>query len=218
MPSTRETAGPGRRRRREREERRQQILDAARLLLSRKGLKAVSVNQIARQAELGVGTLYFYFRSKEDIFASLQDEGLRLLHGVIAAAAAAADDPRDQLRGMARAYLEFSRRQANYFEIINYFLSSPDVLFSASVKRQIDSHGRQILQQVAEAIERGAAAGLFRALPTYRTAIVFWGLLHGLLPFRKMRDTLLRGEDHQVLLEYAVEQFLDSLRVTRPSD
>jgi AcrR family transcriptional regulator len=216
MPSTRETPGPRRRRRREREERRQQILDAARQLLFRKGLKAVSVSQIARQAELGVGTLYFYFRSKEDIFASLQDEGLRLLHADIAAAAAAAEDPRDQLRGMARAYLEFSQRQANYFEIINYFLSAPEVLFTPTVKRHIDNHGRKILQQVAGAIEGGAAAGLFRELPAYRTAIVFWGLLHGLLPFRKMRDTLLRGEDHQELLEHAVDRFLDSLQAGRP--
>ena len=67
------------RRRREKEHRRQQILDAARTLLFEKGLNAISVNQIARQAELAVGTIYFYFRSKEDIFAVLQEEGLELL-------------------------------------------------------------------------------------------------------------------------------------------
>lgn len=216
MPSQRELSGPGRRRRREREERRRQILDAARELLYREGLKNVSVSQIARQAELGVGTLYFYFRSKEEIFAALQDEGLGLLHRAIAAAAGAAADPRDQLRAMARAYLDFSRREANYFEIINYFLAAPEVLFTESVKRQIDAHGRRILQEVADTIERGTAAGLFRALPPYRTAVIFWGLLHGLLPFRKMRETLLRGEDHRGLLQHAVEQFLASLEAGRP--
>ena len=64
------------RRKREKEQRRRQILDASRTLLFKKGLNAISVNQIARQAELAVGTIYFYFRSKEEIFAALQEEGL----------------------------------------------------------------------------------------------------------------------------------------------
>ncbi len=64
------------RRSREKEARRNQILDAARALLFEKGLHATSINQIAKQAELGVGTIYFYYRSKEEIFADLQEEGL----------------------------------------------------------------------------------------------------------------------------------------------
>ena len=41
--------------------------------------KVSSCTKIARQAELAVGTIYFYFRSKEEIFAALQEEGLELL-------------------------------------------------------------------------------------------------------------------------------------------
>jgi AcrR family transcriptional regulator len=67
------------RREREKEARKQQILDAARQLLFKKGIQSTSINQIARTAELGVGTIYFYFQSKEEIFYSLQEEGLDLL-------------------------------------------------------------------------------------------------------------------------------------------
>ena len=66
------------RRRREKEERRMQILDAARKLLFTKGINATSINQIAKLAELGVGTIYFYYRNKEELFAALQEEGLEI--------------------------------------------------------------------------------------------------------------------------------------------
>ena len=50
------------RREREKEERRKQILDAARALLFEKGLNSTSMNQIAKQAEIGVATIYFYYK------------------------------------------------------------------------------------------------------------------------------------------------------------
>ena len=67
------------RRQREKEQRREQILNTARELLFKKGIDATSMNQIARNAELSVGTLYLYFKNKESLFAALQEEGLTLL-------------------------------------------------------------------------------------------------------------------------------------------
>ena len=50
------------RRQREKEQRREQIVDAARAILLKHGLAAVTMNKIARAAELSVGTLYLYFQ------------------------------------------------------------------------------------------------------------------------------------------------------------
>lgn len=58
------------RREREKEARKRQILAADRKLLFKKGIQAIRINQIARTAELGVGTIYFYYQSKEEIFYS----------------------------------------------------------------------------------------------------------------------------------------------------
>jgi AcrR family transcriptional regulator len=71
------------RREREKEARKGQILTAARSLLFKKGIQATSINQIARKAELGVGTIYFYYQSKEEIFYWLQEEGLDILFKTI---------------------------------------------------------------------------------------------------------------------------------------
>ncbi len=63
----------------EKQARRDQILDAARKLLFSQGIEKISISRISKEAELGVGTIYFYFKNKEDIFIALQQEGVDVL-------------------------------------------------------------------------------------------------------------------------------------------
>jgi AcrR family transcriptional regulator len=177
-----------------------------------KGLPLTSVNQIARTAELSIGTVYFYFKNKEDIFASLQAEGLDILHREILAASRPTDTPAQKLARVAATYLDFSVTHKNYFEVIHYFLSAIDVVFSPTVKQQIDQHGQRILLVVETVIEEGIATGAFRPLSARRYALIFWGMIHGLIPFRKMRSTLLKDDHHQSLFESAVDNFIAGIQ------
>jgi AcrR family transcriptional regulator len=206
------------RRRREKEQRRQQILNAARGLLFKKGLNAISVNQIARQAELAVGTIYFYFRSKEEIFAVLQEEGLELLLKDVRRALESGSDARQSLHNIAQAYLNFSRDQKSYFDVINYFLSAGDVIFTPEIKQQIDQHGNRILLVVEQALRAGVEQGRFRAMNIRRNALLFWVILHGLIPFRKMTDTLLADDSLTDLYGFAVDNFINGLSRTSAAE
>lgn len=59
------------RRERERLRHRQEILDAARLIVSDRGIEGVTVEQVARQAEFAVGSIYRHFSSKEDLILAV---------------------------------------------------------------------------------------------------------------------------------------------------
>lgn len=59
------------RKQREREQRRQQIMNAARKVFSIKGFMKTTMEDIAREAELSPGTLYLYFKNKDELYASL---------------------------------------------------------------------------------------------------------------------------------------------------
>src|SRR5918993_5123402 len=61
------------------ENRRACILNAARCVFARQGYAETVVDDIAGQAGIGKGTLYLYFKSKEDIFlAALIEDGRKL--------------------------------------------------------------------------------------------------------------------------------------------
>ncbi len=59
------------RKQRERERRRQQIIVAAKRVFSEKGYSKSTMEDIAKEAELSPGTLYLYFKNKDELYASL---------------------------------------------------------------------------------------------------------------------------------------------------
>jgi AcrR family transcriptional regulator len=56
--------------------RRRQILDAARRCFIRNGFHATSMQDVLAEAELSVGAVYRYFKSKDDIIAAIATEAL----------------------------------------------------------------------------------------------------------------------------------------------
>ncbi|MDR5710505.1 MAG: TetR/AcrR family transcriptional regulator [Armatimonadota bacterium] len=69
---------------------RARILEAARRVFARKGYHGTLMEEVAREAGLSKGALYFHFSSKEELFLSLVEEaGAQLAERVTAAIAAA---------------------------------------------------------------------------------------------------------------------------------
>ncbi|MFH1155584.1 MAG: TetR/AcrR family transcriptional regulator [Pseudomonadota bacterium] len=203
------------RREREREQRKKDILDAARKLLVEQGLQATSVNQIAKACELGIGTIYFYFKNKEEIFAALQEEGLDILYGQVAAAGKKAGTLDGKLRAAAMAYLDFSRDCRDYFDVINYFITSPSTFFPSALMMRIHSRGSSVLSLVESIVAEGTRQDLFLEPRPRRYAIFFWASLHGLITIRKMgKDTILENEDYQDFYGYSVEKLIRSILKT----
>jgi AcrR family transcriptional regulator len=199
------------RREREKEGRRREILNAARKMLVDKGLNGASMNQIAQLAELGVATIYFYYRSKEELFAALQQEGLDLLYTKIEDATRKGKNNAEKIRKASLAYLRFSEENKDYFDIMNYFLSSPEEVFTSELKRQVDQRGEKILDLVVRMVEDGINKGEFRKVDSRNLSLLLWGTLHGLIHFKKMRETLLKGRNHEKVYLFAVDHLVRSL-------
>lgn len=206
--------GSKERREREKEQRKNQILDVARALLLEKGLQATSINQIAKRSELSVGTFYSYYKSKEELYVALQQEGLDILYALISAAVRRKRDPKGKIRGIAQAYLAFTEEHKNYFDIINYFLnSSSEMFFSPQLKEQVDQHGNRIVDVMAGIIDAGIRSGHFREVPAKRYALILWGTMHGITQFRKLRNTILREDNLHGIYDEAVELFIEAISV-----
>lgn len=199
------------RRQREREARREEILVAARELLHQKGINGASMNQIAIRAELGVSTLYSYFKSKEDLFLVLQKEGLIRLKQQTLDALEGVVDPREKLRIIALTFLTFSREQKNYYYIINYFTSTPEVLFDLQHKNEIDEQAEKAMAISRSVIQEGVDKKLFEQIDVKRYTIMFQALIHGSIQYQKFESTILKGECYLDVFEYAIDGFIRML-------
>ncbi|SCL49278.1 transcriptional regulator, TetR family [Micromonospora citrea] len=107
------------------------ILDAARDLLLRWGYRRVTIDEIARHAGVGKGTVYLHWRSREQLFFAVgAREAVAMLSAVVAAMR---DDPKEIAlhRYMRRFFLEAMSRPVlraiftRDTDVLDRFLSSP---------------------------------------------------------------------------------------------
>ncbi|MBE0673842.1 MAG: helix-turn-helix transcriptional regulator, partial [Bacteroidales bacterium] len=81
------------RKEKERLRRREDILDSAERVFTEKGIIATTIDDIAREAELGKGTLYNYFPSKEAILWYCAIRGMRKLKEMITGSISVLNEP-----------------------------------------------------------------------------------------------------------------------------
>lgn len=117
-----------------------------------------------------------------------------------------------KLTRIAQAYYRFSEEQKEYFDIINYFLSSPIVFFEPSLKNQIDMSGQKILRVIRDIVAEGSQQGIFKEDDPNKFSILFWGSLHGLIHFKKLERTVLENENHEQLYEYSIKKLIASIQ------
>lgn len=83
------------------------ILDAAREVFGGLGFEAATVRDIVRRSGLSVGAFYNYYRSKEEVFDALADDGARRFKPILQAQSAKATDFESYLRAAVTAYFDF---------------------------------------------------------------------------------------------------------------
>jgi AcrR family transcriptional regulator len=86
---------------------RQAILDAAREVFGELGYETATVRDIIRRTGLAAGTFYNYYRSKEEVFAALSEDGARRFTPILKAIRASSPDFDTFVRQALTAYFEF---------------------------------------------------------------------------------------------------------------
>ncbi|RMF35748.1 MAG: TetR/AcrR family transcriptional regulator [Alphaproteobacteria bacterium] len=98
--------------------RRDQILRAAETVFGTMGYADASIADITREARTAQGTLYIYFRGKDEIFAELVAEMGRLTRDVIARAVAKCDGRLEAERRGLEAFLRFVAERPELYRIV----------------------------------------------------------------------------------------------------
>jgi AcrR family transcriptional regulator len=183
------------RKQRERERRRQQILVAAKRIFSSNGFSGATMEDIAREAELSAGTLYLYFRNKDELFSSLfirilQYLNLRLEHVI---ATTADQGVQERLEALKAAMLDVYRFDP--VMLVNLFhLQSSDTMrnLSEDLLEEIRNLSEKSLRTLAKIFEPGVQGGNIRDLPPGVLADIAWALFSGVVLWeesKRMIDT-----------------------------
>src|SRR5262245_56228783 len=155
-------------------DKRDAILRAATDVFARNGFFQSQVADVARDAGVAAGTVYLYFRSKDDLLVSVFERTMREAIAEGRAALEGVADPEEKLRRIARLHLERLGRDRELAVVFQVELRQ-----STKFMEQFSStYLRDYLGMIRETIASGQSAGVFRAeLNPTLAAKVFFGAL-----------------------------------------
>lgn len=155
-------------------DKREAILKAATKVFARNGFFQSQVADVARAAGVAAGTVYLYFRNKDDLLVSLFERTMRDAIAEGQAALAGITDPRDRLARIARMHLERLGRDRDLAVVFQVELRQS----TKFMQRFSSTYLRDYLGQIRDTLAHGQASGHFRAdiNPTIAAKIFFGAL------------------------------------------
>lgn len=155
-------------------DKRDAILRAAAGVFARGGYFQSQVADVAREAGVAAGTVYLYFRSKDDLLVSIFERTMKDVMAEARATLAAAAGPRDRLRRLAQLHFERMSRDRDLAVVFQVELRQS----TKFMERFSATYLRDYIGLIRDTIAAGQADGTFRRQinPTLAAKVLFGAL------------------------------------------
>jgi AcrR family transcriptional regulator len=186
---------------------RRDLLAAATRVLAEKGFHQAKVADIAAAADVGVGTFYLHFPTKDALFDAVVDDTVQRLKAAVDAARSGARDALERIHAANAAFCRFAQENREVFKIVfGHAAAYNDVIRRAQVLFAAD---------IEETIREGIQSGVFAPVPVplaaqavvgMATQMLSWWSEHGSVPIETLHETMTRLALRGVLADGAPEK------------
>ena len=185
------------RKEREKERRRQQIIVAAKRIFSAKGFNKATMEDIAEEAEISPGTIYIYFKNKDELYASLsirilQHLNIRLEH------VKNENNLNDEQRIASLKDALYDIYDFDPLILINLFhLQSSESLknLSPELLSEIKRLSQSSLKIMSDIFSEGISTGVFIKANPNALADIFWALFSGVILWEESKKIIDNKKD-----------------------
>ncbi|MCR4441578.1 MAG: TetR/AcrR family transcriptional regulator [Peptococcaceae bacterium] len=147
------------------------ILKAAAEVFSTRGFHGARIEEIARQAGVGKGTVYEYFKSKEHLFSETLKAGMEKFNQRLLEETGRHDCAREKLASFALLHILFGKRYRSMARMAMLGTLPLDESFRKRV-RQLHA---QRLEMIENIVKEGIAGGEIRPVDPFLAANLFYG-------------------------------------------
>jgi AcrR family transcriptional regulator len=191
---------------RDREELRHLILQGAKKLFIEKGIEQTTIRSIAYSIEYSVGTVYAYFKDKNDILHALHSQGFTELGGRFKVLYTVAE-PMERLRAMGRVYLQFSVENPDMYDLM--FNVKAPIEFLNAKNEEAWNEGKATFDVLRTTVSHCMEANHFKGHDLEPLAFMIWSLVHGMCSLQigqRTKGVNLSEPEH--IMEKAYNEFL----------
>lgn len=196
--------GTEERKAREKERRRNNIIDAAERVIFAKGIDQATMEEIAEEAELSKGTLYLYFKNKNELYMAITQRGSEILNRRFAKIFTGDHTGIELIRLMGDTYLDFVRNHPDYFNAFIYYESLKDAeeLENSEMAQTCENNMREAMNYMVRCLQIGMQDGTIDdSYDPKELAILVWASTRGITNIHHMKQT---GHHFQMLNEMEI--------------
>ncbi len=204
----------------EKEVRTAEIEQAARKVFLSRGFQAATIQEIAEHAGIAKGTVYLYYKSKDDLYTALLLPSLEFLNEKFNALLG--DVEREKFESgealfdaLGDMFIELQARDPEMVLIYQGFQVGAFITsVSKETRARLNGFARQNFQAFRGVFEKGIELGLLRDLDVRKAVDAIWGLLLGVaqVEWNKLQES---GKDHfRETLRYALAMMYDGVCAT----
>jgi len=154
-------------------DKRDRILVAAERIFARHGFFAARVTEIAKEAGVADGTIYLYFKNKDDLLISWFEHRMKAVNEDLKATIAGVP-PRDQLRAFIKRYLQLVHDEPTAAEVLTIELRQSSKFMKEYENPQFADFLRMLGGIIAAGQERGE---IDASVPSHIAARMIFGML-----------------------------------------
>lgn len=203
------------RKQREKEQRRKQIMEAARKVFSAKGFNRATMEEIAGEAELSPGTLYLYFKNKEELHTSLSIDILGYITVQMKKFINRQDiNAEEKMNILKDTFIDVY--EYDPMVLINLFhLQSGETLknLSSEVLEELKETSAEALYAITSIANEGIEQGIFVQKLPVALADIIWATYSGVVLWVDSKRLLNNQKDFvKQTLEIAFEIMLNGLK------
>lgn len=173
------------------------ILRMAMEVFSEKGFYEADVEEIARRANVGKGTVYNYFGNKQQLFLSVVEWGLETLKDLILSATKEKSTFKEKIHKALYTYFEFFEHRKNFFRVLVHEKSN----FRENTEKKFTKKYFFHLYLLEEAIQKGIDSCELKRIDSHQCAVMLIGMSNALIYDWFYREIDSRLTDRAVRVE-----------------
>jgi AcrR family transcriptional regulator len=177
---------------RDRERRRQQIIAASKRVFLSKGVAEATIKDIAEAAELSPGTLYIYFKNKDELYSSISIRMLKHLSLRLQRVKEIEEITHEErIKAVKEALFEAYEIDPPIFITLSHLQASETLdNISADLLNQIMGLSRQSLDILSAIFAKAMSDGSMQDFDSQKLALILWALFSGLVLWEESKRSL----------------------------
>ena len=192
------------------------IRDAAERLFIGRGYSATTMEDLAEEVDVAVGSIYAHFGSKEGLYGALIDRALELDKRYCDEGFRAGNLPAERLFGLAEGYLRFAREHPGYFQLFRFPPPDrPGAELTPTASARVAQRIKDETKRMADEIQLLIDEGIGRTVDAESTARFLWAAWDGVICSHLGPSNMgLADKQFEAVLDRARESFALGLLAT----